>query len=50
MVGQWGGLVITANPYALDLSGQVRVTMNAYYDVDIRQASSFAACNDITTT
>lgn len=49
-VGQWGGLVVTANPYALDLSGQVRVTMNAYYDVDVRHPESFAACNDITTT
>jgi HK97 family phage major capsid protein len=49
-VGQWGGLVVTANPYALDLSGQVRVTMNSYYDVDVRHAESFAACNDITTT
>lgn len=49
MVGQWGGLVITANPYALDLSGQVRVSINAYYDVAVRNAASFAAINDITT-
>ena len=50
MIGQWGGLVITANPYALDLSGQVRVTMNSYYDIAVRNATSFAAINDITTT
>lgn len=50
MIGQWGGLVITANPYALDLSGQVRVTMNSYYDVAVRQAASFAAIKDITTS
>jgi HK97 family phage major capsid protein len=49
MIGQWGGLVVTANPYALDLSGQVRVSINAYYDVAVRNAESFAAINDITT-
>lgn len=49
MIGQWGGLVITANPYALDLSGQVRVSINAYYDIAVRNAASFAAINDITT-
>lgn len=48
MIGQWGGLVITANPYALDLSGQVRVSINAYYDIAVRNAASFAAINDIT--
>lgn len=47
--GQWGGLVLTANPYANDLEGQVRVVANAYYDIDVRHAESFAACNDITT-
>lgn len=49
MIGQWGGLIITANPYALDLSGQVRVTMNSYYDIAVRNAASFATINDITT-
>ena len=49
MIGQWGGLVITANPYALDLAGQVRVSINAYYDIAVRNAQSFAAINDITT-
>lgn len=49
IVGQWGGLVITANPYALDLSAQIRVSMNAWYDVEVRHAESFAAINDITT-
>lgn len=48
-IGQWGGLILTANPYALDLSGQVRVVCNSYYDVDVRHAESFAAINDITT-
>ena len=49
MIGQWGGLVVTANPYTLDLSGQVRVSINAYYDIAVRNAASFAAINDITT-
>ena len=48
-IGQWGGLILTANPYALDLSGQVRVVCNSYYDIDVRHAASFAAINDITT-
>ena len=47
--GQWGGLVLTANPYANDLEGQVRVVANAYYDIDVRHAEAFAAINDITT-
>ena len=49
MIGQWGGLVLTANPYALDLSGQVRVSINAFFDTAVRQAAGFAAINDITT-
>jgi HK97 family phage major capsid protein len=49
MIGQWGGLVLTANPYALDLSGQVRVSINAFFDTAVRQAAGFAVCNDITT-
>jgi HK97 family phage major capsid protein len=48
-IGQWGGLILTANPYSLDLSGQVRVVCNSYYDIDVRHAESFAAINDITT-
>lgn len=49
MIGQWGGMVLTVNPYALDLSGQVRVTINSYYDVAARNAESFATLNDLTT-
>lgn len=49
VVGQWGGIVLTANPYALDLSAQIRVSMNAWYDTEVRHAESFAAINDITT-
>lgn len=50
MIGQWGGLVLTANPYALDLSGQVRITLNAFYDMKLRNVQSFAAIKDITTS
>lgn len=49
MIGQWGGLVLTANPYALDLSGQVRVSINAFFDTAVRHAEGFSVCNDITT-
>lgn len=47
--GQWGGLVLQANPYAYDLSGEIRVVANAYYDIDVLHAEAFAAINDITT-
>lgn len=49
MIGQWGGLIITVNPYSLDTSAQVRVVMNAFYDVKLRRAESFSAIKDITT-
>ena len=49
MIGQWGGLVLTANPYALDLNSQIRVVANAFFDTGIRHAEGFSVVNDITT-
>lgn len=49
MIGQWGGLVLTANPYSLDLNGQVRIVATAFFDTAIRHAEGFSVVNDIIT-
>lgn len=50
IIAQWGGLVLTVNPYSLDVNAQIRVVSHGFYDIGVRQASSFAACVDYTTT
>lgn len=49
MIGQWGGLDIVVDPFSLKKSAEVETTINAYHDVALRRAESFAACKDITT-
>ena len=46
MIGQWGGIQLIVNPYSLDKSGQVRITVNSFWDVALRHPASFAAIKD----
>ena len=49
VVGMWGGIDITINPYIKDIEGLVRITAATYYDTVIRRGSSFAAIKDLLT-
>lgn len=49
-IAQWGGIDLLVDPYTQATSGLVRVVINAYMDVKVRHAQSFAACQDILTT
>jgi len=49
IVALWGGIDIMANPYSKDTEGLVRLTVNAYHDVAVRRAESFAAMKDALT-
>lgn len=48
-IGQWGGLDIVVDPYSLKKSAQVETTINAFHDVMVKNAGSFAAVQDINT-
>jgi HK97 family phage major capsid protein len=49
LIGQWGGIDITVDPYTLATTGQVRITAETYYDTAVRRAASFAAMLDALT-
>lgn len=49
ILGQWGGLDIIVDPYSLKKKGEVETTVNAFHDVYVRRAESFAAVKDLTT-
>lgn len=49
IIGMWGGLDLTVNPYAMDTSGGVRVTVLQDIDLAVRHAESFAAMQDAIT-
>lgn len=46
LIGLWGGIDITVNPYVKDIEGLVRITGDVYYDTAIRRPESFAAMVD----
>ena len=48
VVANWGGLDITIDPYTLARTGQIRITINSYWDVKLKQPKSFAFGDDIT--
>lgn len=45
-VMQWGGIDLVVNPYSLDTTSQVRVTINSWWDVAVRHKESFSAMKD----
>lgn len=49
VLGQWGGLDIIVDPYSLKKKGEIETTVNAFHDVYVRRAESFAAVKDLTT-
>jgi len=49
LIGQWGGLDLTADPYTKAKEGQIVLTIDSFWDVFVRRAASFAAIKDLTT-
>lgn len=42
VIGQWGGLDITVDPYTQAKEGMIRLVINAYFDAKVRRETSFA--------
>jgi HK97 family phage major capsid protein len=49
-IAQWGGVDLIVDQYTQATSALIRVVINAYMDVQVRHAQSFAAIQDLTTT
>lgn len=43
VIGQWGGIDLTVDPYTQASNGKVRLVINAYFDAKPRRAASFVA-------
>ena len=50
IVGQWGGIELTVDPYSLSTTGATRIVALAELDVCVRYPEAFAAVLDYTTT
>lgn len=50
LIGQWGGIQLTVDPYSLSTTGATRIVALAEVDVAVRYAEAFAAVLDYTTT
>jgi len=50
VLGLFGAPDVTVDPYSKADSGQVKITLNQFYDFVIRQPGSFVVRNDILTT
>lgn len=41
VIGQWGGIDLTVDPYTQAANGKVRLVINAYFDAKPRRADAF---------
>jgi len=41
VIGQWGGIDLTVDPYTQAANGKVRLVINAYFDAKPRRTGSF---------
>ena len=41
VIGQWGGIDLTVDPYTQAAKGKVRLVINAYFDAKPRRAEAF---------
>lgn len=46
IIAQWAGVDIVVDPYSLSKSAKIQLVVNAWYDVAVRHAASFAAMKD----
>jgi HK97 family phage major capsid protein len=47
-IAQWGGLDFVVDPYSLASKAQVKVTINSWWDIALRQKKAFAVIADAT--
>jgi HK97 family phage major capsid protein len=50
VLANWGGVEIVLDPYVRAEYGQVRIIINSYWDVKLKQPKAFAFGDDITWT
>lgn len=50
ILANWGGVDLTVDPYTLADNAQVKIVINSYWDVKLKQPKSFAFGNDISWT
>lgn len=50
VLGLFGGLDVTVDPYSLATTGQVRITLNQFFDWLCRQPGAFSSIDDLLTT
>ena len=50
VIGQWGAIDLTVDPYSQATNGKVRLVVNAYFDAKPRRADAFVAKTLPTTT
>ena len=43
VIGQWGGIELTVDPYTQAATGKIRLVINAYFDAKPRRAEAFKA-------
>lgn len=48
LIGQWGSIFLTTDPYTMATSGRVRVIMQGFYDTLPQQPKAFAVVKDIS--
>ena len=41
VIGQWGGIDLTVDPYTQAANGKIRLVVNAYFDAKAQRADSF---------
>jgi len=49
VMGLFGGLDVTVDPYTLATTGQIRITLNQFFDFLCRQPGAFASIDDLLT-
>lgn len=49
IIAQWAGVDIVVDPYSLSKTAKIQLVINAWYDVAVRRAASFAAMKDALT-
>jgi HK97 family phage major capsid protein len=50
VIGQWGSIDLTIDPYSQATNGKVRLVVNAYFDAKPRRVESFVAKTLPTTS
>lgn len=49
LMGLFGGLDVTVDPYSLAINAQIRITLNVFFDFLCRQPGAFATTDDMLT-